>query len=169
MNSEDTNGNGIREIDLDRIGEYDEYVEPTSDFLYSVTNPFYYFSDKNKIASAYSLHEAAKELNLQAIEYNGDIYTHTGKLSYATYEHDGNRYMIGLPYGFDSKEHGYEMVNYFLEKSSDINSFSDVDFIGTIDVKKYDELPTIYKSKTDNTITTKPANKVLNKFKKYFK
>ena len=166
--SKDTNGDGIKELHSSDFGEYDGYIEPTSDFLYAITNPLYYISDKNKISNADSMKDALKELNIKVIDFDNEFYTPTGKLSYVTYELDDGKYLLNLPYMFDSKEHAEEVIASFLDKRS-IEGYSNIDYIGTIDVKDYDELPTIYQSKKDNSITTKESNKVLYKIKKFIK
>ena len=157
----DIDNDGIKDLLIDEIGNGD-YMYPSEDIFYNVTNPFYHLSDYNKIASYSSISRAASELNVYKFEIDNEIYTCSGKLSYATYDLNGDTYMINLPFGFDSKEHGEEMICYFLDKS-DIKDYSNVDYIGTIDVNDFSEFPRIYKSKKDDSIKIKEPNKALNR------
>ena len=160
----DIDNDGIKDLLIDEIGTGD-YMYPSEDIFYNVTNPFYHLSDYNKIANNSSISRAASELNVNIFEIDNEIYTCSGKLSYAKYDLNGETYIINLPFGFDSKEHGEEMICYFLDKA-DIKDYSNVDYIGTIDVNDFSEFPRIYKSKKDDSIKIKEPNKTLNRILK---
>ena len=142
----DIDGDGIREILIDQVGEYEHYIEPTDSFLYSVTNPLYYLSNKNRISSAYSMKKAAEQQGVKAIEYDNEIYTISGYMSYVTYDADGTTFPLNVPYSLDSKEQAEELIAYFLDNAA-ILDYSNIDYIETIEVKSFDEFPKLYKSK----------------------
>ena len=157
----DTNGDGIKEIHLDEASSYNNYKQPTSDGLYAITNPIYYLSEYNKISNGYSIHEATKELNIDVIEFNNEYYTYTGKLSFITCNINGSKYLFNLPYEFESKEKAREVTEYFLNIDPKVDYYDNIDYIGTINVNTFEDLPSFYQSKKDGSIKTKEQNKIL--------
>ncbi len=157
----DVDNDGIKEIYTDSLESYNDYYEPTILDYYKYTNPFYYIAKDDKISDNVSMRQAMYEENIEVIKIDDEIYSTTGYVSFFTFERDNSKYLMTMPYQFESKEEALEIIAYKLDQYE--AEYSNLDYIATVNVKNVDEIPSVYKNKEDGSVTTKKANKILTK------
>ena len=159
--AKDIDNDGIKEINTDSLESFDNYIEPTESKVYKYTNPIYQLTTQNRILDNSSLSQAMENENIEVIKVDDEVYSTTGYVSFFTFKKDGYKHLISLPYNFESEEEALEIMGYEIARID--STITDLDYISTLNVKTLDELPTVYKNKTDGTISTKKPNKILTK------
>lgn len=142
----------------------DSYYKPTDDPYYKHSNAPYYLLDKTRVIDNVSMIIALDKLNQDLIQIDDEIYSKSGQVTQIEINTiNGNKYTYNTSktysnYSIDNKE----LMNVLINKyGKDI--IKNIEYKGTYSVKRFEELPTIYKSKKDGHIEVKKSNKTLGK------
>ena len=163
--AKDTNNDNVLEIDTRILKYIEEYFEPTEVTYYRVTNKAYNLLDKVRIIDNISMMEALDIISERVIEIDKEIYSKTGEITILSYLDEDDcihSYKLDGTFEDNSKACMYLLRKLRNEYGEDCGIHG-VQYIGKEKTKKFEELPTIIRSKKTGDIKIKEPNKILTK------
>lgn len=166
----DTNNDGIDEINTWILNYVNDYFKPTENKYYANSNLFYDLCDETRVSDNISFMIAMDILDYDIIEIDGVKYSKTGNVSEIHYTEcleSQKSGVISSSIIFENEEQIQEYLKEKLDKKNLGKSFI-IDSVSTYEVELLDEIPTIIKSKIDGSIELKEPNKVMTMIAKRF-
>ena len=157
----DSNSDGIEEIDTKLLNEVTNLYKPTEDKFYANSNLFYNLCDETIIADNMSFIIAMDNLDKDFIEIDGTKYSNTGFITTITYTINNKKNIVSTSRVFKNKEEIELYLNKLLNVDDiEINSFT------RFNTKSLEDIPTFNKSSKTGKIRFEEPIKLKTKILK---
>ena len=160
--TEDSNNDGIDEINTSYLKYVDDYYKPTDDNFYKNSNIFYDLYDNDRVLDNISFIYAMDELNKDIIDIDGILYSKTGVITKIKYTVNNETKGISTTREFANED---EIKEYVKEVIDDENVSFSIDEYTLYKTRLLEDIPSVYKSKIDGHVSYKKPNMLIKLLK----